>query len=55
MCIVCLGHEHALITQNEVGDLEFEWMRTYGLTWRIRGQFGASPVMLESAIAFEAD
>ena len=36
------GHEHALNWQKEVGDMEFEWMRTYGPTWRIRGNFGVS-------------
>ncbi|TFK80428.1 cytochrome P450 [Polyporus arcularius HHB13444] len=40
-----LGHEHALSTQNEVGDLEFEWLRTYGPTWRIRGEFGIHVLM----------
>ena len=35
-----VGHEYAFSCQNEVGDLEFEWMRTYGPTWRIRGNFG---------------
>ena len=34
------GHEHALNWQKEVGDMEFEWMRTYGPTWRIGGSLG---------------
>ncbi|KAI0712966.1 cytochrome P450 [Cerioporus squamosus] len=42
---VLFGHEHALNCQNEVGDLEFEWMRTYGPTWRIRGNFGTHILM----------
>ena len=36
------GHEHALNWQKEVGDMEIEWLRTYGPTWRIRGNFGVS-------------
>lgn len=39
---VCPGHEYALNCQKEAGDMEFEWMRTYGPTWRIRGNFGVS-------------
>ncbi|KAI0712968.1 cytochrome P450 [Cerioporus squamosus] len=39
------GHEHAISCQKEVGDLEFEWLRTYGPTWRIRGNFGTHILM----------
>ncbi len=46
MPVICQGHEHSISSQNEVGDLEFEWLRTYGPTWRIRGEFGASPATL---------
>ena len=35
-----LGHEHVLGAQEEVGSLEFEWLRAYGPTWKICGNFG---------------
>ena len=38
-----LGHERALSTQNEVGELESQWLHEYGPTWRISGSFGVSP------------
>lgn len=36
------GHEVHMSQQDEVGDLEFEWLRQYGPTWRIQGSFGVS-------------
>lgn len=34
------GHEHILSVQDEVGGLEFQWLREYGPTWKIGGNFG---------------
>lgn len=42
--IAGLGHEVLMSRQDEVGDLEFEWLRQYGPTWRIQGAFGVSAV-----------
>ncbi|KAI0712960.1 cytochrome P450 [Cerioporus squamosus] len=39
------GHEHALSSQEEVGGLEFKWLREYGPTWRIGGNFGTHILM----------
>ena len=36
------GHEFAFVTQAEVGDLDFKWLRDYGPTWRIGGNLGVS-------------
>lgn len=35
-----VGHERAFLLQNEVGDLEFDYLRKYGPTWRISSSFG---------------
>nr|VWO99059.1 Cytochrome P450 monooxygenase AKT7 (EC (AK-toxin biosynthesis protein 7) [Ganoderma boninense] len=35
------GHEAALARQEEVGAMEFQWIKEYGTTWRTRGVFGA--------------
>ncbi|KAI0644553.1 PAH-inducible cytochrome P450 monooxygenase PC-PAH 4 [Trametes meyenii] len=40
-----LGHEYDLNRQDEVGDLEFKWLREYGPTWRIRGLLGSDGLM----------
>ncbi|KAI0745013.1 cytochrome P450 [Earliella scabrosa] len=42
---VLLGHERALSTQNEVGELESQWLHEYGPTWRISGSFGTDALM----------
>ncbi|RDX48041.1 cytochrome P450 [Lentinus brumalis] len=39
------GHELALSSQEEVGGLESEWLREYGPTWRIGGNFGTDMLM----------
>ena len=36
------GNELQLFHQAETGDLDFQWMREYGSTWRIRTFFGVS-------------
>ena len=36
------GNEHQLFHQTETGYLDFQWMREYGSTWRIRTFFGVS-------------
>ncbi|EGN99106.1 hypothetical protein SERLA73DRAFT_181927 [Serpula lacrymans var. lacrymans S7.3] len=35
-----LGHEMQIRHQEEIGDLEFQWARQYGPTWRTQGCFG---------------
>ncbi|EIW62974.1 PAH-inducible cytochrome P450 monooxygenase PC-PAH 4 [Trametes versicolor FP-101664 SS1] len=40
-----LGHEVHMSRQDEVGDLEFKWLRQFGPTWRIQGAFGADVLM----------
>ncbi|RPD57242.1 cytochrome P450 [Lentinus tigrinus ALCF2SS1-7] len=40
-----LGNEHQLFHQSETGYLDFQWMREYGSTWRIRTFFGAEQIM----------
>ncbi|KAI0666534.1 PAH-inducible cytochrome P450 monooxygenase PC-PAH 4 [Trametes maxima] len=40
-----LGHDYDLNRQDEVGDLEFSWLREYGPTWRVRGALGADGLM----------
>ncbi|KAI0743400.1 cytochrome P450 [Daedaleopsis nitida] len=39
------GHEEAIITQDEVGDLEFKYLREYGPTWKLGGNFGTDVLM----------
>lgn len=38
------GNEHQLFHQTETGYLDFQWMREYGSTWRIRTFFGVSDI-----------
>lgn len=45
------GHEVHMSRQDEVGDLEFKWLRQYGPTWRIQGAFGVSAVQKEYRFA----
>ncbi|KAI0666538.1 PAH-inducible cytochrome P450 monooxygenase PC-PAH 4 [Trametes maxima] len=40
-----LGHDYDLNRQDEVGDLEFKWLREYGPTWRIQGLLGKDGLM----------
>ncbi|KAI0661093.1 PAH-inducible cytochrome P450 monooxygenase PC-PAH 4 [Cubamyces menziesii] len=40
-----LGHEYDLSRQEEVGDLEFKWLREYGPTWKVRAPFGRDALM----------
>ncbi|KAI0745029.1 cytochrome P450 [Earliella scabrosa] len=40
-----LGHERAINMQTESGDLEFQWLREFGPTWRIAGFFGTDALM----------
>ncbi|RDX57275.1 cytochrome P450 [Lentinus brumalis] len=39
------GHGVALTRQNEVGELDFQWMKEYGATWRIGGHLGTQQLM----------
>ena len=39
-----LGHEKDIHYQNEVGDLDFQWMRQYGTAWRVGGCLGVGHV-----------
>lgn len=41
-----LGHEKDLRYQNEVGDLDFQWMAQYGTAWRVDGCMGEDILML---------
>ncbi|RDX43906.1 cytochrome P450 [Lentinus brumalis] len=40
-----LGNEHQLFQQSETGSLDFQWMRQYGSTWRVRTYFGTEQLM----------
>ncbi|KAI0666549.1 PAH-inducible cytochrome P450 monooxygenase PC-PAH 4 [Trametes maxima] len=40
-----LGHEYDLNRQEEVGDLEFKWLREYGATWKIGDFLGTDGLM----------
>ncbi|KAI0373422.1 PAH-inducible cytochrome P450 monooxygenase PC-PAH 4 [Pilatotrama ljubarskyi] len=40
-----LGHEYELNQEDQVGDLEFRWLKEYGPTWRIKGAFGTDALM----------
>ncbi|KAI0331166.1 PAH-inducible cytochrome P450 monooxygenase PC-PAH 4 [Cubamyces sp. BRFM 1775] len=40
-----LGHEYDLSRQEEVGDLEFKWLREYGPTWKVHAPFGRDALM----------
>ncbi|TFK81533.1 cytochrome P450 [Polyporus arcularius HHB13444] len=40
-----LGNEHQLFYQPDTGYLDFQWMREYGATWRIRSYFGRDGIM----------
>ncbi|ETW76268.1 hypothetical protein HETIRDRAFT_461179 [Heterobasidion irregulare TC 32-1] len=40
------GHEKDIHYQNEVGDLDFQWMRQYGTAWRVGGCLGEDVLML---------
>ena len=35
-----VGHDVALTRQEEVGELDFAWLKEYGPTWRIGGHLG---------------
>ena len=41
MLTVMSGNEHQIFHQKEVGELDFRWIGEFGLTWRVRGYFGA--------------
>ena len=36
------GHEYDLSREDDVGDLEFKWLREFGPTWKVRAAFGVS-------------
>lgn len=38
------GHNDVINAQFEVGKLEREWMKEYGLIWRLKTCFNVSPV-----------
>ncbi|KAH9894916.1 PAH-inducible cytochrome P450 monooxygenase PC-PAH 4 [Cubamyces lactineus] len=42
---ILLGHEYDLSRQEEVGDLEFTWLKEYGPTWKVRAPFGHDALM----------
>ncbi|KAI0721329.1 cytochrome P450 [Cerioporus squamosus] len=39
------GHAIALTRQQEVGELDFKWMKEYGATWRIGSHLGTQELM----------
>ncbi|RPD81959.1 cytochrome P450 [Lentinus tigrinus ALCF2SS1-7] len=39
------GHDVELTRQNEAGELDFQWMKEYGATWRIGGHLGTQQLM----------
>ncbi|KAI0032300.1 cytochrome P450 [Vararia minispora EC-137] len=40
------GHQKDIRYQNEVGDLDFKWMDSYGSAWRVAGCFGQEQLMI---------
>ncbi|KAI0633710.1 PAH-inducible cytochrome P450 monooxygenase PC-PAH 4 [Trametes polyzona] len=40
-----LGHEYLMTLQDDAGDLELQWLKEYGPTWRIQGAFGGHDLM----------
>lgn len=40
VCLLTIGHEKAFLYQDEVGDLDFEWIKKYGAAWRSKGCLG---------------
>ncbi|KAI0331167.1 PAH-inducible cytochrome P450 monooxygenase PC-PAH 4 [Cubamyces sp. BRFM 1775] len=40
-----LGHEYDLSREDDVGDLEFKWLREFGPTWKVRAAFGRDALM----------
>lgn len=45
------GHELILRCQNQVGDLEFDWVRQYGNVFRMQGIWGVNcPLQLVALI-----
>ncbi|KIY63092.1 hypothetical protein CYLTODRAFT_426399 [Cylindrobasidium torrendii FP15055 ss-10] len=41
-----VGHEQSFRNQDQVGDLEFQWVREYGAAFRLKGVFGEDALMV---------
>ncbi|THH11303.1 hypothetical protein EW146_g8088 [Bondarzewia mesenterica] len=48
-----LGNEIDIHRQNEVGDLDFQWIRQWGTAWRINGCMGSDILMLADPKALQ--
>ncbi|KAI0794683.1 cytochrome P450 [Fomes fomentarius] len=44
--LTLFGNEYQLFHQSETGELDFQWMRKYGSTWRTSGYFSVRPSAL---------
>ncbi|KAI0633713.1 PAH-inducible cytochrome P450 monooxygenase PC-PAH 4 [Trametes polyzona] len=40
-----LGHEYLMNNQERVGEMELQWFKQYGSTWRIQGAYGTDVLM----------